>query len=72
MSTGRYAKRGRAFQSFAFRPWALAGSEAAAADVPTDGWRATQFNRVSVATATNRTAIAGELSRVVWAHAQGK
>lgn len=71
MSTGRYAKRGWAFQSFAFRPLALAGA-AAAADVPTDGWRATQFNRVSVATATNRTAVAGELSRVVWAHPQGK
>lgn len=46
------------------------GSFAGAA--PTDGWRSNQFNRVSVATATNRTAVAGELSRVVWAAPQGK
>ena len=71
MSTGRYAKRGWAFRSFAFRTWALAG-EAAAPDVPTDGWRSGQFNRVAVGSETNRTAVAGELSRVVWAHPQGK
>lgn len=29
MSTGRFAQRGWAFQSFAFRPWGLAGADAA-------------------------------------------
>lgn len=57
----------------------LSGGESVWANVfvleepgPTDGWRAGQFNRVSVAPATNRTAVASELSRVVWAHPQGK
>jgi len=71
MSQGRYSQRGWAFQSWAFRPWGLAGA-GQAPDVPTDGWRSGQFNRVSVATETNRTAVAGELSRVVWASPQGK
>jgi len=69
MSQGRYSQRGWAFQSWAFRPWGLAGAADAA---PTDGWRSGQFNRVAVGTETNRTAVASELSRVVWAHPQGK
>ena len=73
MSQGRYSQRGWAFQALAFRPWGLAGAGDSETQVdPTDGWRSGQFNRVSVATATNRTAVAGELSRVVWAHPQGK
>lgn len=71
MSTGRFAQRGYAFQGFAFRTWGLAGAGAETV-APTDGWRSGQLNRVSVATATNRTSVAGELSRVVWASPQGK
>lgn len=73
MSQGRYSQRGWAFQSFAFRTWGLAGAVESEAPVdPTDGWRSGQFNRVAVALPTNRTAVAGELSRVVWASPQGK
>jgi hypothetical protein len=35
MSTGRYLQRGFAFQSFAFRPWGLAGADEANAAVIT-------------------------------------
>jgi hypothetical protein len=35
MSTGRYAKRGWAFQSFAFRPWGVAGAVVANAEIVT-------------------------------------
>ncbi len=73
MSTGRYSKRGWACRGFAFRTWGLAGAGETATEAdPTDGWRAGQFNRVAVAPATNRTVIAPELSRVVWANPQGK
>jgi hypothetical protein len=73
MSLGRILTQG--FGSFGGRRYlptmglgSFAGPEVAA----TDGWRSGQFNRVSVAPATNRTSVAGELSRVVWAAPQGK
>lgn len=72
MSIGRILTQG--FGSFGGRKYlptmGIGSFEGTTA--PTDGWRSGQLNRVSVATATNRTAIAGELSRVVWAHPQGK
>ena len=47
MSNGRYAQRGWAFQSFAFRPWGLAGD--AGAEVISETTRHTLYG-----TATTR------------------
>jgi hypothetical protein len=62
MSTGRFAQRGWAFQSFAFRTWGLAGSATTDSGVPSGGVvsrsvfarpdqcvDASQFSRVVVA-----------------------
>lgn len=73
MSVGRILTQG--FGSFGGRkylPTMGIGSFAGPEVSPTDGWRAGQFNRVAVAPVTNRTAVASELSRVVWAAPQGK
>jgi len=73
MSVGRILTHG--FGSFGGRkylPTMGFGSFSGPEVAPTDGWRAGQFNRVAVGTATNRTAVAGEISRVVWAQPQGK
>jgi hypothetical protein len=63
MSTGRYSKRGWAFQAFAFRTWGLAG-EGQAAAVPSGGVVATQLSR-SVVAQPDRLVTAGQMSRVV-------
>lgn len=38
MSTGRFAQRGWAFQSFAFRTWGLAGADTVVSDPSQSGW----------------------------------
>ena len=73
MSVGRILTQGLgSFGGRKYLPTMGLGSFAGPEVSPTEGWRAGQFNRVAVATETNRTAVAGELSRVVWAHPQGK
>lgn len=46
MSTGRWSKRGWAFQSLAFRPWALAGGAAVVSELPAEGWQFSEDSRV--------------------------
>jgi hypothetical protein len=63
MSTGRFAKRGFAFQSFVFRTWGLAGAGGPPA-IPSQGWVAGQLSR-SVVAEPDRCVAASQLSRVV-------
>lgn len=66
MSSGRLVMRGRAFQGWAFRPWAIAGG-AGVAVPPTVGWHATQFTR-SVFATEDRAAVASQMNRCVVAN----
>jgi hypothetical protein len=64
MSTGRFAQRGWAFQSFAFRPWGLAGEGEATATDPVAGWTARPATRHFVASAAKRVSITTPQDRV--------
>ena len=65
MSTGRFAQRGFAFQSFAFRTWGLAGAEAAVVTDPSQaGWIARTAGRLSVPREAGRVAISSPQQRV--------
>jgi hypothetical protein len=63
MSTGRFAQRGWAFQSFAFRPWGLAGAVESELNAdPKAGWIAKQ-NSSFVARPAGRAVIAKAVCR---------
>ena len=64
MSTGRYSQRGFAFQSFAFRTWALAGGGADAVTDPVDGWIAGARTRLVVAETRDRVMVSETRNRV--------
>jgi hypothetical protein len=64
MSTGRFAKRGFAFQGFAFRTWGLAGAGETTATDPVAGWTTPTAKRHFVASAAKRLSITTPQDRV--------
>lgn len=65
MSQGRYSQRGFAFQSFAFRPWGLAGGDGGVVTDPSQsGWISRTAGRLSVPREAGRVAIVPPQQRV--------
>jgi hypothetical protein len=70
MSTGRFAKRGWAFQSFAFRTWGLAGAGEAPAELVAGASVAEFRSRTATTETRSRAGVAEFRSRT--AVARGK
>jgi len=65
MSTGRFAQRGFAFQSFAFRTWGLAGGATIVITDPSQaGWITRTAGRLSVSSAAERVSVVSTQQRV--------
>ncbi len=63
MSTGRFAQRGWAFQSFAFRTWGLAGADTAEPQIAAGSIVAEFRSRTTTAANRERVAVAEFRSR---------